>query len=498
MKCSNKTKVMILGLLVLFFAGSAAFAATTPPPPYEPVEYSGYRELRSDYVKDWYIFIDTDNNGILNPGDQRISVFKNWWSTRSSSTMHNQDINWSPSSFPVDKPSSPMNWATEYNPAADPTKPEDNYWLTQKEDRMGFYMNYSQWNNSPEDFYTKDKYNSNSGAGGVSDDGKLAAYYREKYGDRNGYAMAWLTNKNNVNGSNAPRSNVTMDVYIHDGKWNQDVQTFSGTDKSNNSNPQVAQSNDIYSDLATDPISGLRYPGKYNEGTHDYDAAVNQAWKDWFQYGGKTLSNADLATIAAAMEIREVDPESHGSGLWANIFPGKSAEEIRLNPAIKQLLLDDNQQVLEYLYQDAMMDRSTYAENATDGGVISGLGAYGSEDFDINEWTQQQVIRLDLDFGNLTERTSLIDEVVFYDFGAAAGASQINPVEIMFSVDGSGNLFFDANNDGIYDQLTDVYLPDNRIYIAQVDITPEPATLVLLSVGMVGIVTRRLRKKSTK
>ena len=499
MKCSNKTKLFILGFLVLLFASGGAFAV-----PLEPVENPNWRGLRSDHVRDWYIFIDTDNNGILNPGDQQISIFQNWWSTKSSSTMHNQDLTFAPGSFPDDKPSSPMNWATDSNPAAsNPPKAEENYWLTQQQDRMGFYMNYSQWNNSPLTEYIPANYNHVENA--VPDAGKLAAYYLEKYGDRNGYSMGWLTNKNDAgNLDNSPRSNVTMDVYIHDGKYTSDVPTYPGVDKSSNSNPQVSQSNDINSTHAIDPITGLRYPGKFNEGTMAYDAAVNAAMQAWFDYGyaanliPDTLSDADLALIAAAMEIREVDPFSEGAGLFSNIFPNKSAEDIRDSAAIQALLAADFQAVAKYLYQDAMMDRSVYAENATDGGVISGLGAYGSEPFDITQWTQQQVIRLDLEFSDREEGQSLIDEIVFYDFGKAVGSSQINPVEIMFSVDGAGNLFFDANNDGLFDQLTDVYLPDNRIYIAQVEIVPEPATLLLLVTGMVGIVTTKLKKKRRK
>lgn len=490
MKCSNRTKLVVSGLLVLFFVSGGAFSEVL-----EPASNPDYRELRTDYVRDWYIYIDTDNNGILNPGDQKVSMFQNWWSTKSSSTMHNQDITWEPASFPDDKPSSPMNWATDSHGGT----AENNYWLTQKEDRMGFYMNYSQWNNCTIDHYSQANYHVTEG--GVSDEGTLAAYYREKYGDRNGYAMGWLTNKNDAGSTdNSPRSNVTMDVYVHDGKYQGTVDAFTGPDKWNNSNPQVSQSNDITSDLANDPMSGLRYPGKFDEGTMTYSPAANRAMQAWFDYGYvaksiiDTLTDADLAAIAAAMEIREVDPFSEGSGLWANIFPDKSAEDIRDSAIIKALLAADSQAVSEYLYQDAMMDRSTYAQNATDGGVISGLGAMGSEPFDINEWTQQQVIRLDLEFDS-EERSSLIDEIVFYDFGAAAGSSQINPTEIMFRVDASGNLYFDADNNGTFDALTDVYLPDNRIYIAQVEIVPEPATLVLLAAGMAGIIARKLRKR---
>ena len=227
MKSSNKTKILILGLLVLVFSSGGALAL-----PLEPVSNPDYRELRSDHVRDWYIFIDTDNNGILNPGDQQISIFQNWWSTKSSSTMHNQDLTWEPGTFPVDKPSSPMNWATDSNPAASsPPLPEENYWLPQKEDRMGFYMNYSQWNNCTLDHYNSTNYHSNAGVGGVSDAGKLAAYYREKYGDRNGYAMGWLTNKNNAQDPNRTANFIEFQAVIQFGTAQSNAYRIGQLDK---------------------------------------------------------------------------------------------------------------------------------------------------------------------------------------------------------------------------------------------------------------------------
>ena len=70
---SSPLKLLLVGtVLVITTIGPAATAALL-----EPEKDAGFRDLRSDYVKQWYIYNDSRLDGILNPGDTMITTFNN-------------------------------------------------------------------------------------------------------------------------------------------------------------------------------------------------------------------------------------------------------------------------------------------------------------------------------------------------------------------------------------------------------------------------------------
>lgn len=457
------TRIAIMAALLLSAASMAQAQI-------EPTPESAYRPLRSDYLKNWYVYADDNNNGILDPGDSNVGAIQNWWTTVSSGTQHN--LNEGPYqpgnyTFTDDVPSAPMNYASHTNPA-------DNVWLPMKEDRLGFYMTYSQSDNNTQAFWQ-----SMRGDGSNPWLTALSDYYMEKYAGTNGWAMGWVGNtiKRLQDGSidpvASPAGNLIMDVLVHYGAGTYD----HGDWGTSISNPQVTQSNDI-SALSKDPYNGLRYPVKFNDATNQYDALANLERMDWWTANGDTLTAADIDAIAASMDVKE--QAAFGAWIAANaIYPDKTPQEI----------LND----LGYEYADAFSERSMYANNSTDGGVIGGLSGYNNYDPQINNWDDQQVIRIDLSDLTLDD----INEVVFYDFGYTTGSGQTTPMELVLNVDGTGTLFFDANGDDLFNAADgDIYFPENRIYIGMVDhMVPEPGTLALMATGGAGFLMRRRRNR---
>jgi hypothetical protein len=82
-----------------------------------------------------------------------------------------------------------------------------------------------------------------------------------------------------------------------------------------------------------------------------------------------------------------------------------------------------------------------------------------------------------------------------YDFGYDPAAGQVSPIEIVFGVvfyNGEYRIYYDYAGDGF--DVGDL-LAENRIYIAQVDIAPEPLTVALLGLGGLGLLRSRIRRK---
>jgi hypothetical protein len=460
----SKTNIRILLIaLMLTFISSGAMAQQV-----EPTPEGAYRELRSDYLKNWYVYADTNTDGILNPGDRNVGAIQNWWTTVSSGTQHN--LNEGPYqpgnyTFGDDVPSAPMSYA-------DHGYASKNVWLPRKEDRLGFYMSYSQSDNNTQNFW-----HSMRGDGTNPWLTSLSDYYKEKYEGTNGWALGWIVNDikrlqdGSIDPDSSPAGTLLMDIMVHKGAGTYDYGDWGQSI----SNPQVTQSNDI-SSIAKDPYNGLRYPVKFNDATGQYDPLANLERMDWWTANGDTLTAADIAAIATSMDVKERQAMS----AWLDaIYPDKTPQEI----------LND----LGYEYEDAFSERSIYANNSTDGGVIGGLSGYNEYNHDDNNWADQQVIRIDLSDVSLHD----ITEVAFYDFGYAPGSSQLVPMELVLNVDDTGTLFFDANGDDLFNAADgDIYFPENRIYIGMVgEMLPEPGMMALLGAGGVGLLMKRRRNR---
>jgi len=378
-----------------------------------------------------------------------------------------------------DQPSSPMNFASST------TAGQKDYWLPMEKNTLEFYLTYSQFDNT--DFTT------------YFDTWSLGAnektLFKERNMERNGWAMGWLANdvtRDPDTGAlikdNSLGGSVKMDVFIHDGVGDPNLPGFGIS----RSNPQVSLSNEI-SDLTHDGAQW--HPPTYSDATQGYDtgSAVNQAYKAVLG-----LTDPQFDTVVNSMSVREYDPN-------ALIVTNKA---IDLNRTPAQLILDGvlDHNGQQYLYQDAFLNRDPtdanygepYAAGSNDGGVIAGLLGQSAYDPNVNNWGDQQVIRIDLSAETFTDGN--ITQIVFYDFGdsipgsvAPTDPNQVNPRKIVFGIDTTqtvdhGQIYFDAPNQ------PRIWFPENRIYIAQVRDVPEPATGVLLLAGGLVIAARRKRK----
>ncbi|MCD4699280.1 MAG: PEP-CTERM sorting domain-containing protein [Phycisphaerae bacterium] len=488
MKDSLLGKVLIALVAMLMVVPSVVRAAPSEPNP-DP----SFRGLRTDYVKTWHIYNDDQLDGILNPGDTEVANFENWWTPASSHSQHNYSRDGGGGVIygaDSDIHSGPINYATHNDPT------NEDFWLgrTPAEDKnvIQFYMTYSQYDN-------------NDWKGGYTDGltGDQLAITSQRHETRNGYAFGWVTHAEEPDNSNPQTlaGFVDMDIFVHNGRGlnpNPDGSIdVAGFGKSY-SNPQVSVSNDISSKARdasvyvpgwTPPEGGERYhPPVFDETTGTY-SWTNNATR--MTYNG--LTAADLIDIINSMEVEERDSLGLGAGdvVWGNRRPS----EILAN-------LFEHDGTTPYLYADAFLDDSVYHDGASDGGVLAGLAGetdYTSDpqDPNFNNWGDQQVIRIDVSEATLREGN--IDEIVFWDFGNSdsttwgqEGVPQVNPAPIIFGVDltqtvAHGQIYWDDGMGGR------IYFPENRIYIAQVTIVPEPATLALLVIGAAGMVIRRRR-----
>jgi hypothetical protein len=311
-----------------------------------------------------------------------------------------------------------------------------------------------------------------------------------------------------------------MDIYVHKGKdagsalaeWAGLASDPYGPNANLSvSDPKVSQSNDMDDKSrlpnggSANPADWMRYPPNWNNTTKQYDLAANTALQQWYLDNGQTFTAADLATIAASMEVYEVDPLAAATTL------GSIMEKYGITERDPKWILDhlfEDDGVTQYLYGDAFLDRSVRPQNSSDGGVIAGLSGYDNYDPDLNNWADQQVIRIDIDpatfIDSLGSGGEPITEIVIFDFGTDAGETpganaMVDPTKIILNIDttrslADGQIYLDANDNDIFD-AGDIAFPENRIYIAQVNITPEPATMILLGSGGLGLLLRKKRRQ---
>ena len=445
-------------VLILLVPSSGLLQAVVVP--HEPTPEPTYRDLRDNYVRTWDIYNDSQLDGILNPGDTKVGQFMNWWSPVSSHSMatYGDHQNQGPG---YDLTSAPMNWATYTLDPADPNRdnPDYNYWLTREQNTLRFYMTYSQFDNN-------DWAVTNYGDTQLTQD-----IVRQRNLERNGWALGWVVHDYQGYEGSSPQGQagfVQMDIYVHRGALDTYIDGF-GTSRSN---PQVSMSDDVDYTVGLDTVGSDHrwHPAEFDDASKAYTWAINQRRLEANGFG-----SADLPTLVGSMELRETDPYN----LALAPVSSRTPQDIRNNGPT-----DHNGN--PYLYEDAFMNRSVFANASTDGGVIAGLGGWSLYDPEIDNWGDQQVIRIDISKDSLLEGN--ITEIIFFDFGlpnpGSPDGSQVNPTMLVFNADSSGNLYYDVPGG------QRIYFPENRLYIA---IIPEPASLVLLGIGVAGILARRRR-----
>ncbi len=461
MKCSmcRRNAIGVMAVAVLLLCTIATASPIEPTPIVDPL----MRPLRSNYISNWYIYNDANTDGILNPGDTLINQMDNWWSTVSSGTQHTSMKNDAAGRVNT----SPMNHSSDLTGNA-----ADSYWLPRANRSMSFYMSYSQMDNN-----SAANYQQYADVPGFENYGNFMA---ERHGQSSGWNLGWCINDyDNTKPLGTVAQEFDMDIYVHDGKSPANETEWI-------SNPHVSGSNHI-SDLSMDKW-GNRVTPIWNETTKTYDAASNQEYIKFYQNSvDPTFSGADILAIGQSMEVHEENPYGsyvNNASIW-NYGTGRTPNEIKAN------LTDDEGN--PYTYDDAFFNRINVYENESVGGVIAGLSGYDNYDPEVNNWGDQQVIRIDLAQNALAQ----LDEIVMWDFGYAPGSGQLTPVEIVFGViyDALADyyyIWYDYGNDGF--DVGDI-LAENRIYIARVDIAPEPLTMAILALGGVGLISQRIRRK---
>ena len=457
-------KVAAAFLIAVSFSAGGAIGDVLQ---HEPNSQPYYRPLRSDYVKDWFIFRDTNTDGILNPGDSKVAKFTNWWTPVSSGSqyVYNEQIG-----ATGDLQGSPMNWATATLDDANPDKnnPNYNHWLmpapatteATKTNTIDFYMSYSQLDNcawhDPAFIY--------------GDNATQRDIVRQRHSGRNGWVLGWTVRDNKGTGGS-----MKMDLMVHNGKMDTNV---AGWGRSI-SNPQVSLSDDMDPTLSMDMTLDYktRHPAIYDDASNAYTWSANQ-----LRMTANGYNAADLATLVASQELKETNPY----GPLPDAVSSRTPQSL-VTAGIKS---SDGS---NYLYQDAFTERATFSAHSTDGGVLSGLCGWADPNASNGSWGSQQVIRIDVDKATLL--SGKVDQIVFHDFGTSSPGStdgQVDnpgsplPAPITIYADDGGNIYV------LDDVGGRVYFPENRIFIAVTDV-PEPATLSLLVFGSLTMLLRRKR-----
>lgn len=97
----------------------------------------------ADY-KNFGIYLDTNGDGVLNPGDTFVDGFMSWYTHDSAGSSYNYNNHTDPQlSEATDLPGAP--WASDYDDYA-PADPKT--WLPMHEDELHMYMAWSNWDNT--------------------------------------------------------------------------------------------------------------------------------------------------------------------------------------------------------------------------------------------------------------------------------------------------------------------------------------------------------------
>ena len=447
MKCSllgGKCFVVVAVLLVSFTLSIAV--------PVEPIPEASWRDLRTNHVQEWFIYNDSNTDGILNPGDTAVESFQNWWTTVSSHSQYNYRNRAQANG--EDWMGAPLNAAT--------TLATNNYWFQREPNTIAFYISYSQFDNN--DWKNGFDYGGKTGA--------MLDILKQRHQDENGWVLGYLSNANSDAAYNAAAAgSVKMDIFVHNGQGTYDLPGWG----ENNSNPKVNVSNDMGPqslDLVSS-VAGSYHPPMLDQATGSYSWSENMQ-----RFIANGMTGADLLALVNSMEFREY---LTGDGTWA----GAAVEPNRIPEIIEAMLTDHAGN--PYLYQDAFRDRSELHDGANDGGLIGGLAGHSDYNPQLNNWGDQQVIRIDIDTSTLAEG---IEKILFWDF-----SDQVNPRKIELFVDltqtvADGQIWIDDGAGGR------IYFPENRVYIAQVAQIPEPLTLSLMAIGAGCLILRRRRHRN--
>jgi len=237
-----------------------------------------------------------------------------------------------------------------------------------------------------------------------------------------------------------------------------------------------------------------------------------------------------FGTVITSMDVREVNSYETAPGanddLGGGIAPIHAADtpQALLDAGVTDGLGGGNL----YFYEDSFFNRdglsnvgSTWVEGSTDGGVLAGLSGFdeysqyypGGANPDpaklLTHWGEQQVIRIDFDQATFDMlAVNGISEIIFYDWGDpdSVTGQQARPTtpaqQITINVDAGRNLYFDTDGDGVLTGTglpgEDIRFPENRIYIAQVEHTPEPATVIVLAIGASAMLARHRTRRRRK